>query len=400
MQATLKTLSLVFSSSLVLYSLIMFAIAGLADRSAQWALCLFLCSVLMTTQIFYWPLSELMLGESLMLVYFAALLRFLPHRPLALVLSLLFLPTLLFAHPLIVLPLSFTVIFLVQDGRLNKRQALTLAVLTLLILLIKYSLFRDPYDKGSLGGLRNFIRLFPDYFRLYANSHFLKKAFTDYAGWTVLLILCLVHYYKTKRWERLALVAGYSLASLGFIHVCFPDARTPDFYRENLYQVLPVYVVLPFVFDVLPGEKNKLRPVAIIGLITFFAWARIFTAHYPFTQRVAWLRTYLTQHPAEKRIDEETETTRRALQLTWATPYEFWLLSTLENDRSASLMIIDSLQHIPDYGGEGNVFVQRFAVDAYSVLPQPYFRFNDTLSAYHIYKHRESKQAIELNTFE
>ena len=65
---------------------------------------------------------------------------------------------------------------------------------------------------------------------------------------------------------------------------------------------------------------------------------------------------------------------------TWATPYEFWLLSTSQNNESASVIFTDSIAPYYYWLPENKMFFIKTNLRyPYEEFDNEYFKFNDTL---------------------
>jgi len=74
------------------------------------------------------------------------------------------------------------------------------------------------------------------------------------------------------------------------------------------------------------------------------------------------------------------------LMMTWASPYEFWLLSTASTNKTRSLFITGSPEEFSWALPERKKFITNWGLFDYHDLPRKYFILNDT-SSYKIRKH-------------
>ncbi len=68
--------------------------------------------------------------------------------------------------------------------------------------------------------------------------------------------------------------------------------------------------------------------------------------------------------------------------MPWASPYELWLLSTIETDRSASVIIHPNLNEIQWMQSSKDAFATTWGQFAYRDLNKRYFKFKDSTNVY------------------
>ena len=100
-------------------------------------------------------------------------------------------------------------------------------------------------------------------------------------------------------------------------------------------------------------------------------------AHAPYTARLDWMRQFLRDHPGQKMIVDDRTLPMDTLMMTWASPYEFWLLSTLETGQTASVLLTDQPQEFIWAAGMPDQFIARWGVFAHQLLPASYFQFQE-----------------------
>ena len=166
------------------------------------------------------------------------------------------------------------------------------------------------------------------------------------------------------------------------VNVSYPNSSTPGFYTESLYTPLSVLLALPFVFEILPIlERMKLAIPAIIILI-LIGCIRIYAAHYQYTSRIDYEQSFLDKYGTEKVIVKAKKQDKYILQMLWATPYEFLLLSVSEHRNPASIIIDDHPETMQWLNSAKNVLRVNWETYSYSELPSRYFRFTDSTSGY------------------
>ena len=66
------------------------------------------------------------------------------------------------------------------------------------------------------------------------------------------------------------------------------------------------------------------------------------------------------------------------LVMTWATPYEFWLISTIETGETRSIFITEDMKNIEWTRNLNEKFITKWGAFPYKDLPPQYFILNDT----------------------
>ena len=384
----LNTIFQCYSSGFIINYFIAYFICGSILKRYDFSLVILLFNVIFVTHTFYWILSELPQATALLMVIFAFVAgkRFNKFKPLTW--SLLFIPlvTVVFFHPLIIFVLAFAILFFMQGNNpiIDKKFLSSIAIIYTAVLLIKFFLFKTPYETHSMSGLKNFITLFPDYFTTFSNKRFLQNCLTIYYWIPVFFVAITAFYIKIKARRKLLLFVSFFIGYIALVNISYPSPVTPAFYIENLYLPLGIFLVLPFVFDLLPLlEKKKLAlPVALLVIIT--GCIRIYTAHPIYTARLAYERNILDKYGEQKVILQATKNDSDILLMTWGTPYEFLLLSESERHKPASIIVDpDPALRIPA-GSHKNALVVNYNIIPYNQLNPTYFHFTDTTSCYTI----------------
>jgi hypothetical protein len=262
----------------------------------------------------------------------------------------------------------------------HRRRALIAAGMFMAALLLK-ALFRDEYDGHALGGLRNFIRLFPGYLGTESMRRFLALCTGPYGWIPILFIANIACYIRSRNWQKLALVSGYCIGYLLLTTICFPNVDGHDFYQENLYLPIAVFLSVPFIYDMLPLLKRPPLAAGIFILILSSGLYRIYDAHRQFSARLDWQRGLIRQYDGRKVILSDAAFPKDTLMMAWSSPYEFWLLSTMEERKTASILISAEPEKYTGITG-ARVFVPAFGVFPYEELPKRYFMFRDTVNRY------------------
>lgn len=363
------------------YSGIFFIITTLL-KAPKFGLAMLLLSTLMVTDTFYWIQSELPQGLAFMVLYFSILYTVGNHKkyknwvthPLIAVMTMM----LVFFHPLLVFPFLFCSIFFYLNDNASKDYLKGGLLLYCILLLIKTLFFKTNYDSAAITGASNITNLFPNYIFLHSNKQFLLDIVSKYLLLILMLLGMTYFYIRGRQFLKASLMVSFFIGYLFLVNVSYPDGAA-SFYMENLYLPLSVYVIVPFAFDF--KIKNQVQYNILLILILVISIARIGIHHHPYSDRINLLKHYLhdTEGLTQKKlIISDAKFPMDSLMMSWATPYENWLLSTISDHETRSVMITDNVDEVAWTMEYNNKFVTKWGSFDYSELPQKYFILKDT----------------------
>lgn len=386
---SLRATAQLYSVSFVGFYLFCYIVCGLLKQYKAGLVLLFI-QLILVTDTFYWIQSELPQGLAVLIVLVALILSKTQQKTVKLIrfaLIILTTVTVVFAHPLLLFPLLFCLLFFYVEKDLNiqKEALIFVAAIALASVIIKSVFFKTQYDSESMNHAKNLIERFPNYFRNYANKRFLIDCVKKFHWLAILGIATVLFCWKKKDWKGLLLIAIFFSGYLLLINTSYPDKGTTPFYIENMYLPLAIFIALPFVFLVLPKIK---QPVVTTGYLILILTAVIRIQHYhqAYTLRLNWEKDFLANHKHEKLIVDQHLVPMGILQMIWGTPYEFWLLSTIENEQTASLIIAEDANTLEWTTHSNNEWLSTWGTFKYNDLPRRYFKFSDSISNYRIVK--------------
>jgi len=345
----------------------------------KYGLVMLMLSILMVNDTFYWVQSELPQGLAL-LTLLLAFISFSSHQqkkpftfyPIFTILTF----TTAFMHPLLLFPFLFGVTFLFCRREINLNLFLGSLVSYLGFFVIKTFFFATAYDSQSMEGADNIFTLFPNYFTLESNVEFLRYLFYDYYLLLMGLISVSVFYLYNRKtllfFSVLLFFIGYTM----LVNVSYPSGGA-QFYMENLYLPLTIFIAYPLVFDVFPAIKGKYL-IGILILVCIIRVAHIYMASAPFTERANYLLELIETGPQNKVVRSATEAEKEILQMSWGTPYEIWLLSTLKTGKTRSILITPNPGKLRWAKSHNRSFLTPWGAFGYETLPDRYFNFSDT----------------------
>ena len=382
---SLAIIMICYSLGFTLHYLICYLVCGSILKRYDFALLILLVNILFVSDTFYWIPSELPQGIAILMVLLAAISNRSAQAPkrstYVLMAAVVF--TLAFFHPLLVFPIGFVAgFFWLKNQVIGKRYLYLLLGIYFGSVLLKGVVFRTKYEAHSMSGLKNFVTQFPDYFTLYSNQQFLLHCLTLFYWIPVFFVGIVVYYIKTNErkmlWFFLLSFFGY----LGLVNISYPNPVTPPFYIENLYLPLALFLGIPVVFDILPVLDAKKLAIPLFSLVVLTGCVRFYTTHNTYTTRLNWERDFLDKNRDKKLITGTTKNHAEILLMPWGSPYEFWLLSTSERNRSASIIIDDKPETRDWASGINNKFIVNWNIYPYEDLKGQYFKFTDTVSGY------------------
>jgi hypothetical protein len=385
----LDVIMVCYSAGFTLFHFACYAICGSVLKQYRFALVILLANLLFTTGSYYWAISQLPQSISLLMVLMALLAdrKWENLRAYEKTIAAFLAITLAFFHPLAIFVLTYAILYFSSTGNiLERKAAYFVSAIYVAALAAKAIFFRTPYEQHSLSGLKNFAALFPNYFTTYANASFLVKCTGPYMAIPVLVAIIVALYIREAKWRRLSFFILCFIGYLFLINISYYSSKTPNFYIESLYMPLALILALPFVFEALAPSKNAFFNVFICGLIVIVGCMRLYTTHHTYTARLNWERALMGNYMDKKIILDAKKRNTAILQMLWGTPYEFWLLSTTERGKTASIIIDENPGERGWAWQLNNSFLVNWDVVPYRHLPVKYFRFTDSTFGYNIEK--------------
>ena len=393
---SLSSIALSYSLSFVFYYLLFFLLAFKVFDNPKAGICMLLLSTLMVTDTFYWIQSELPQGLALLMVFFALITKHIAlkdYRKIDLFLLPFILITIVYFHPLIFIPFLFICLFIYFSAApiANKKLLLGAFVFCLVMLFLKQTILKLPsaYEDKALERLSNFYTLFPDFFTLDYNIIFLKLVLKKFYFLILLLALVTAWYVQQKNYFKLSLTWGFFLGYLILINVVQTSMPFLPFYLENLYLPLSLFVILPFVVDYLPSRTAG-QQVLLVGGIVLVGLIRIAYHSGIYTERLNWEKELIAKTATlthQKLIVPQAQIPNRILMETaWASPYEFWLLSSIQHPEKPRSIIVHPDPKALNYSNKKKQLLTFWGGVKYKKLNEsPYFNFQDS-SSYVLYK--------------
>jgi hypothetical protein len=459
---SLSTILLAYSLSFVLVHWAMFWLCDRVLKQKAMALGIVLFNVFMVNHTFYWAQNELIQAISLGFVFWAYLLnlgKFAAFRWFDYPILFGLLITLAFFHPLVLFPFSFIAIyFLIHfynlksiNNSLNLKSNTPPLPLSISLILAAFLGFLIIYF------LKN--QLLPNYYDPSARERFFLKndellnvlsniknsdsfkdlsahLWTDFALLPLFLLGISIFYLIKKRILKLLLMWLSIIFYTLMVLISYREGGN-WFHIESQYLPMSIFVIVPFVFELIPEFNGFQMPNAkdfsltnkvprfeiqnltsntpsvfgskkglIMGiLMSFMVLVRlidIYQTHDFYTKRVDYIGALLNktkQFEGNKFIIEEKHINKTPLIQTWGLGYETLYYSALQSpDSMRSITVLVDSAAVSKALATSTIFQGIFTPTPYKQLNPRLFHQIDTVRHYKLLleKDLEISQGIEI----
>lgn len=384
---SLKAIAILYSCSFIVLYISTFSCILFIFKNTKLAYIYLLFCILMTTHTFFWAQSELPQGVAFLFLYIGLLFNFDIEQMYSSKFKIIGLFALLivvvFTHPLLIFPFVFLHVFFFINKMLKRKLLFTSFFLYGFILSLKVLFFSTPYDRGSMSGVKNFVSHFPNYFDTISFKHFWQYLIHEYYLLLLLFIITFLFLVYTKKWLNLGLMLISTIGYLTLINVSYING-SEQFYLENQYLLLVIFVALPFIYLVMPIVSNTRWSwfFSIVLLISLFS--RIWIIEPVYSSRLNLIREIVTQMKNKnlsKVVLVNENIPLDKLLMTWGGTYESWLVSTLEQEQTRTF-VVETLEHQFDYTLLNPlVWTTHFGDFKINTLNQSFYKL-DTLNVY------------------
>ena len=375
--ASLRCILLLYSlnSILIPVTCALLSLHWFKESRTAWSI--FLFYTLMSTWLFYYPVSEYQMGLCLLLFYNGAYNYYSSAgrsgTPAFLALSLLLIPVVIFSHPL-AMPVFISWLLLKKiTDKYTWRQLLFPFVPALLSYLVKRLCFPVTYETDKAKGLDNFRNFSTHDLFSELGMDFVRYILHDYFLLPVLAVAVLLLLLKRKNYSGMAafllvLTGWWVLVTTAF------SSNHYDHYYEHMYQAIPFFISLYCCHILIPA----LRPYAgrlTLLLVFILSLFKINQGRQFFEDRFAWFRRGFqlmeTQHCKKMAIICYVVPGGATCPSYWSVPYETLLLSSLDARRSGkSIFIAGRREEAQD---AVNVVYDIDPIDDFPLVPERYF---------------------------
>lgn len=269
---SLNTIIVLNSLNPVVWYLLLFLYASrfLHDRHA--AIGIILTHVLGVLHIQFTPMYEIWYGVPLLILLYSHLRNNRTRRPVDLILFLLILVTILFAHPLLPIPFAFIFIYDALEKKKLNYKLLILVVLITIGWYVTKKMLLTEYESGKISLLNadwntsSEQLLQPRYY-----WQLLMYFITWYTIPLVIFIWCALFLFVRKMKKQLILLTGFFLGHILLINFTHQNSMIQTPYFERMYLPLIPIVLIPFLFT-LCRELEMRQSFIVFTLLLFVGW--------------------------------------------------------------------------------------------------------------------------------
>ncbi len=386
-----------YSLSFVVFPLVLFAILAWGAKGRVMALALALFALLLTNHTFYWVQSELLQGCVLLIFVFglATAREQLPWLWLAFLAPLM--GVVVFFHPLTFIPYVFLSLFFLGHKVYNRQGAFWAFCLSgLVFLAIKHLVIpTGQYDAGAFQQSAGLWDKIPGFFSWRSTRLFGGYLFTDFYAFVLLFGALMAFYIRNRIFWKAGLIFMFSLGYIVLINGTF-DWGGVRFHTESFYQVLGLFVLIPFLYDLAPRWQNKRWFWPALWALLLIRLVHIYAIHPEYSKRIDWYQTLLRhtwKYPETKFAADQQHVPMGTLQLSWGSSFETLVLSALQSpDSTRTVIIYDPNVPMEQFLPQKKAFFQPFAAMPYEWFGEsPYFHFRDT-ALYRVLRQEEIPQ--------
>lgn len=331
---------------------------------------------------FYWATSEFQQGLAFTLFFYAFLLRFPALKKGWQKLFVLFLiPTLVFYHPLIFVPFFFLFLFfLLNRPDFRRKEMYVTAGFFILVMVLKHLFAGNWYDSGKFEQFTKALTdYYPNYLSMPVNRKFLVNSLKYWYLFPLFLFIVEAWYLSKKNRVSAGFVLLSCLGYLALVHIGSPNA-TYRFYVEVSYMPLTIFVMIPFVFEILPKVKLNLVVTFLIIIFTFRLIV-IFMNHKPYTERLEWISRKIGEEQEKEGgqlfVMQNSPEIEEKMIISWGISYESILLSALEGkEKSFCLLMLQRNGQYNEELAEKKYLLTNFKKIPFEEVNPQYFRFS------------------------
>lgn len=377
MGLSLKAIATLYSLSFPMVYLLLFFII-IYYKNVEIALIYFLFHFLINTHSFYWAQCELIQGVSFTLVYVSFIneqTRYQMNKILFWIINLVFLTTIVFFYPLLIIVLAFSFVYLYLNNRLRYKLYIYSSIVYIALVVLKSIFFGNDYDTQAISNIGNLIKLFPNYIDIPSFHNFIHYLFFDYYGLIFCFVIVVVKLSLDKKWDKLISFTTFFFGLIFLINTCYKEGAE-QFYLEGQYSILCIIVGFPLVYDVLYDWRPMLRNAFVVLIVVLFVY-RIVSTSSEYSSRVSLYRTLISQNKNQKSVIPSRTLLTKTLKMTWGSSFEIWLLSTMEKGKTSSIIIKEKLDNMDWQMDKPDVYITEWELFEYKSLNPTYFILKD-----------------------
>jgi hypothetical protein len=342
---SLRIIVIAYSLNLILIpvAFCLISIFWFKETKTAWSILLFY--TIMNVRLFYFPVSEFQIGLCFLLFYIGLYQHYLKRKlnPYVFwVLSLGFIPTILFSHPLSVPVFAAWIALQFFINEKPWKATIGIGVLAIMTYTLKSFFYNIPYDTEKKQGLERFNHFSLQYFDSRLAHEFCEAIQDDYFLIPLLFVfavLILIHKRKyIAAFVFTTIVVGFWI----LVTVSFMDARY-SYYTEHMYQPITFFIASMAGMYV-PFLLNRRLFAGLITVILLISINHIFWGKEPMQKRLQWYNdcfTLMDKKGIKKAIvGSDKIDIGWPMEANWVTMYESLVLSSLKGPENAKTITV------------------------------------------------------------
>ena len=396
----LKAILILYSISFTLIPIVLSLIAyhNFKEPFTAWSILIFY--TLMSMNLFYYPVSEYQIGLCFILFFMGYITHAQKRESNNLqfiLINLLFIPTIIFSHPLSFFVWINILILHTLFNKIIKRQLITIICVTILSAVVKRLFFNIDYEHNKFSQINNFKNFSTNDLAQELGSTFARLLIQDYFLVIILTILILIFLWQSKKTLLSFVFLASVIAWWVLITVCF-QAEIYDHYYEHMYQAIPLIVSFVFCQYYLRQYKSKWTPL-IVSIILIISLSKINSRSQFYTERINWLENcfaFMDKINCKKAIfTTEYILPSQGRVSFWSIPYETLLLSSLKGSQYSKTIYIAG--NLNDLSKDMNLVYDIDELGDWPLVPTQYFTIEKR--QYCIPENYISREVIQNQTF-
>jgi hypothetical protein len=230
------------------YLVFLYAVKYLQDKTAGVAVILFMTFGIMYIQFI--PMYEIWYGTVLLVLVRSHMANGRTLLVKDLILLGIIMITILFAHPLLFIPLIFLLLFDAAERWVIQWRMFFLTVAIFIFWYVIKKLFLSSYEAGKISALNfSWNQAYKQLLDPAHYWHLTKYFFTFYTIPMIVYVVTMVFYIVRKNYRKLILVSGFIAGHIVLINLTNEMDWVIDPYFERMYMPLIPIIFLPFLYD-------------------------------------------------------------------------------------------------------------------------------------------------------
>ena len=375
---SLEIIARIYSASFPIVYGICYVFIAFVFKDRKNAILFLIYHFLIVGHSFYWPQCELVQGISWFIVYVSFLEWQLVNSKKFYYLHLLnlgFVVSLVFMHPLILFIFSFYFFILFFEKPEYRRQYIFQIGIFIVISLLKKIFFENGYDNMFNDKLIHFFNDFSQERKGLKISVIYNKFILNFKFLVCAFILTIGYLIYSKKFILSAILVVYSVSLILLIYIGY-GMNMDLFYSEVQYNLIIFFMGCIFVFC-LSINLNKNYHIGWL-LLMFLAFNhRVTDLSHQYTGRVNYLKELIKEYHGQKVIKIANQNDFQNLRLFWSSSFETWLISTIINGKSSSIIVVDNVGKYNKDMSETDKWITIWETICYDSLNPRYFKFRD-----------------------